>query len=228
MVEMIGSSAPTRAGGHSGSRSVLSGTTKPTHQKESGEKGASRTATDRWKASAATLRIGVISDTHGVLDPSVLEVFAGVVQIIHAGDIVDPDILTRLGSVAPVVAVAGNVDPPELSERLPREAAGVVAGVRYVVGHKKKRLFKRLAAGDLGQGTDGGAPDLVVFGHDHVPSVAWVDGTLYLNPGSASAPDEEDDGPTVAIVEVGATGLAVHFVPLVRHDMRDLATRYHR
>jgi putative phosphoesterase len=199
-----------------------------THRKESGEKGASQTATDRSHVSASLVRIGVISDTHGALDPTVLDVFAGVVQIIHAGDIVDPDILTMLESVAPVVAVAGNVEPPELAERLPREAAGVVAGVRYVVGHKKKRLFKRLAAGDLGGGAAGGHPDLVVFGHDHVPSVAWVDGTLYLNPGSASAPDEEDDGPTVAVVEAGPTGLTVRFVPLVRHDMRDLNTRYLR
>ena len=188
----------------------------------------SKTDTDRSDASASPVRIGVISDTHGALDPTILDVFAGVVQIIHAGDIVDPDILTMLESVAPVVAVAGNVEPPELAERLPREAAGVVGGVRYVVGHKKKRLFKRLAAGDLSGGAVGGHPDLVVFGHDHVPSVAWVDGTLYLNPGSASAPDEEDDGPTVAVVEAGPTGLAVRFVPLVRHDMRELNTRYHR
>ncbi len=188
----------------------------------------SQTTTDRSDVSASTVRIGVISDTHGALDPTVLDVFAGVIQIIHAGDIVDPDILTMLESVAPVVAVAGNVEPPELAERLPREAVGVVGGVRYVVGHKKKRLFKRLAAGDLSGGATGGRPDLVVFGHDHVPSVAWVDGTLYLNPGSASAPDEEDDGPTVAVVEVGPTGLTVRFVPLVRHDMRELNTRYLR
>jgi len=199
-----------------------------THPKQSARKGASQTDTDPSKAAAFTVRIGVISDTHGFLDPTVLDVFAGVVQIIHAGDIVDPDILTKLQSIAPVVAVAGNIDPPEFSERLPREAAGVVAGVRYVVGHKKKRLVKRLAAGDLGDGAVGGPPHLVVFGHDHVPSVAWVDGTLYLNPGSASAPDEEDDGPTVAIVEVRPTGLAVLLVPLVRHDMRDLPTRYLR
>jgi hypothetical protein len=191
-------------------------------------KKSSQTTADRSNVSASTVRIGVISDTHGALDPTVLDVFAGVIQIIHAGDIVDPDILTMLESVAPVVAVAGNVEPPELAERRPRDAAGVVGGVRYIVGHKKKRLFKRLAAGDLGGGAAGGHPDLVVFGHDHVPSVAWVDGTLYLNPGSASAPDEEDDGPTVAVVEAGPTGLTVRFVPLVRHDMRELNTRYLR
>ncbi len=170
------------------------------------------------------VRIGVISDTHGILDPTVLDAFAGVVQIIHAGDVVDPEILTMLESVAPVVAVAGNVDPPALVERLPRDAAGVVAGVSYVVGHKRKRLLKHLAAGGIGDVAGGKYPDLVVFGHEHVPSVAWVEGTVYLNPGSASAPYEEDDGPTVAIVEVGPTGLSVRFVPLVRRDPRDMPT----
>ncbi len=56
----------------------------------------------------------------------------------------------------------------------------------------------------------------MVYGHDHVPAAAWVDGTLYLDPGSASAPHEEDDGPTVAIVEVRSAGLAVTFVPVAR------------
>ena len=65
-------------------------------------------------------------------------------------------------------------------------------------------------------GPKGALPDLVVFGHVHVPSVSWVDGTLYLNPGTASSPDEEDDGPTVVLVEVETAGLSVRFVPLVR------------
>jgi putative phosphoesterase len=177
------------------------------------DKGAPQTDADRSTApSGGTVRIGVISDTHGSLDPTVLEVFAGVVQIM-------------LESVAPVVAVAGNVDPPELTERLPREAAGVVDGISYVVSHKRKRLLKHLAAGDFEGGKAVGEhPDLAVFGHEHSPSVAWVDGTLHLNPGSASAPYEEDDGPTVAIVERGSTGLAVRFVPLTQRDQREMPT----
>ena len=200
---------------------TLGGTTKTAHPREHVTKKASQKDSGTMGSFRGPVRIGVISDTHGFLDPTILEVFAGVIQIIHAGDIVDPDILTLLESVAPVVAVAGNVDPPKLSECLPREAAGVVAGISYVVSHKRKRLLKRLAAGDIGDGAVGGHPDLAVFGHDHAPSVAWVDGTLYLNPGSASAPYEEDDGPTVAIVEVGSTGLAARFVPLVRHNPQD-------
>ncbi len=58
--------------------------------------------------------------------------------------------------------------------------------------------------------------DLVVYGHDHLPAVAWVDGTLYLNPGSASAPDFEDDDPTIAVVEPGPAGPGVRFVRIAR------------
>ena len=161
----------------------------------------------------ATARIGVLSDNHGYLDPEVLKVFAGVTHIIHAGDIMDPAILAALETVAPVTAVSGNLDAGELAERLPREASGRVAGIRFVVGHKPKRLLNRLSSGKI----EGEQPDLVVWGHTHVPSAAWVDGALYLNPGTASSPDEEDDGPTVAIVEAEPAGLSVKFIPLPRH-----------
>jgi len=161
-------------------------------------------------------RIGVISDNHGYLDPAVLAIFAGVDHIIHAGDVMDPAILAQLATVAPVTAVAGNMDSGQPTSGLPREVVGEVAGVRFLVGHKRKRLLRDLAAGAVEGLSDGEAPDLVIYGHDHVPAAAWVEGTLYLDPGSASAPHEEDDGPTVAIVEVTAAGLAVSFVPLRR------------
>ncbi len=173
-------------------------------------------------ASSEQPRIGVLSDTHGYLDPAILDLFAGVTHIIHAGDIVDAGILTALAAVAPLTAVSGNLDVGDLAATLAREASGEVAGVRFIVGHKRKRLMKRLAAGKL-DGRDGDPPDLVVFGHEHIPSVAWVDGTLFLNPGTASSPEEEDDGPTVAIVEVVTTGLSVRFIPLERRRPADTA-----
>ena len=162
----------------------------------------------------AKLRIGVISDTHGYLDPEVLEIFAGVAHIIHAGDVMDAEILTALESVAPVTAVAGNLDTGQ-SARLPREVTGEIEGISFVVGHKPKRLLKRLATGkyDL---EGGRRPDLIVWGHLHTPTASWIDGSLYLNPGTAASPEEEDDGPTVAIVAVGPHGLSVLFVPLER------------
>lgn len=164
----------------------------------------------------AGARIGVISDTHGYLDPAVLEVFTGVDLIIHAGDIMDPAIVTALETVAPVTAVAGNMDAGHPTSQLPTEVAGEVAGVRFAVGHKRKRLGKRLAAGEVTGTPSGGTLDLVVYGHEHEPQIAWVKGTLFLNPGTASSPEDDDDDPTVAIVEVKPTGLEVLLVPLER------------
>jgi len=183
-------------------------------------------------AAAATggVRIGVISDTHGFLDPAIVALFAGVDHIIHAGDIGDPAIVAALRVIAPVTAVSGNVEGDGGTADLPREVTGDVGGVRFVVAHKPKRLLKRVSAGRITIGPGGHRPDLVVYGHLHVPTASWVDGTLYLNPGSASAPDEEDDGPTVAIVERVNAGLAVRFVPLARRladDGTPLATRGH-
>lgn len=185
--------------------------------------GAAEGASDAAVGSPA--RIGVISDNHGYLDPAVLDVFSGVSHIIHAGDIVDPEILERLATVAPVTAVVGNMDSGGPTAALPRHVVGEVAGVRFVVGHKRKRLLKDLAAGTIEGLPKSAAPDLVIYGHDHVPAAAWVDGTLYLDPGSASAPHEEDDGPTVAIVEVRPAGLAVTFVPLERREAAEAKAR---
>ena len=188
----------------------------------------SRRPASRRKAPARPtppVRIGVISDNHGYLDPEVLEIFAGVTHIIHAGDIVDPRILADLEAVAPVTAVSGNLDTAGPTADLPTEATGEVGGVRFVVAHKPKRLLKRLATGKIGVGEDRARPDLVVWGHLHTPTVIWLDGQLQLNPGTAASPDEEDDGPTVAIVEVAKNGLAVRFVPLRRRTLEETGGR---
>jgi putative phosphoesterase len=116
--------------------------------------------------------------------------------------------------------VSGNLDTGELAD-LPHEATGEVKGIRYVVAHKPRRLLKRLTAGKFA--VDGRPPDLVVWGHLHTPTAQWIDGSLHLNPGSASSPDDEDDDPTVAIVEGSAHGLTVRFVPLARRDPDELA-----
>jgi putative phosphoesterase len=159
-------------------------------------------------------RVGVISDTHGYLDPRVLALFDGVDGILHAGDVGDPAVLVQLAEIAPLTAVAGNLDA-ELDVDLPNESAGELGPICFVMGHKRKRLMKRLTAGKI-ECPGGRLPDLVVFGHEHIASASWVEGALFLNPGSASAPYEEDDTPTVAIVETGPVGLSVTFVPLER------------
>jgi putative phosphoesterase len=133
----------------------------------------------------------------------------------------DMDILGRLAEVAPVTAVSGNLDSGALAAELPREVAGEVNGVSFVVAHKPRRLLRRLAAGKITGGPQAARPELVVWGHLHTPTVEWVEGQLRLNPGTASSPDEEDDGPTVAIVETTPGGLAVRFVPLERRPLRE-------
>jgi putative phosphoesterase len=172
-------------------------------------------------SSPPLVRVGVMADTHGYLDPAVLELFAGVTHIVHAGDIMDPKILVALATVAPVTAVAGNLDTGKLADALPREASGELPGVTFVVCHKRKRLLKRLAAGKIAIGPKGLGPNLVVSGHEHIPSAVWAEGTLLLNPGTASSPYEEDDDPTVAIVQVEPTGLSATFIPLTRRPTAD-------
>ncbi len=167
---------------------------------------------DSVRLPSRRIRIGVISDSHGYLDPAVGDIFSGVTLIVHAGDIGDPGVLAALQEVAPVTAVSGNIEPDELVAALPREAAGEDGGVRFVVAHKRKRLFKRLAAGKVPAGLDD-VPDLVIYGHDHVPAASWVEGTLFLNPGTASAPDSEDDDPTVAVVEARRLRAGGHLRP---------------
>ena len=120
-----------------------------------------------------------------------------------------------------MTAVAGNLDAGKLADTLPREASGELPGVSFVVCHKRKRLLKRLAAGKIAIGPKGLGPNLVVFGHEHIPSAVWVEGILLLNPGTASSPYEEDDDPTVAIVQVEPTGLSVRFIPLSRRPTAD-------
>ena len=163
-----------------------------------------------------SVRIAVIADVHGYLDPRVTRIFVGVDHIVVAGDVLDPEILTTLNHVAPVTAVRGVSDGDALAASLPQEATGEVGGLRFAVGHSSKRLLKRLSTGSISVGPKDSMPDLVIWAGTHQPSVAWIDRTLFLNPGTASSPEPEDNDPTVAIVERRAAGLAVRFVPLRR------------
>src|SRR5207247_3946814 len=85
--------------------------------------------------SEGAVRVGVISDTHGLLRPEVFDVFNKVDHILHAGDVGEPQILIELEALAPVTAVYGNVDPPELRARLPQVAHLELDGFDIVVTH---------------------------------------------------------------------------------------------
>ena len=123
-----------------------------------------------------TLRVGLISDTHGLLRPAALRALRGSDYIVHAGDIGTADILTELEAIAPVTAVRGNNDHGEWAERLPEIAVLDVGDVRIGVIHDVELLAtdpKRIGY------------RAVVSGHSHHPRVNECDDVLYVNPGSA-------------------------------------------
>jgi putative phosphoesterase len=122
-----------------------------------------------------TFRIGIISDTHGLLRPEAERGLTGVNHIIHAGDIGRPEIVDALGRIAPVTAIRGNVDSGEWAHQYPDTKLVRLAGKSIYVLHDLKTL-----QADLGAGID-----VIVSGHSHVPKIETVGGVLYLNPGSA-------------------------------------------
>lgn len=124
--------------------------------------------------------VGVISDTHGLLRPAVLDALADCQIILHAGDVGEPDVLEALRRIAPVVAVRGNTDRDRWADRL-----GFTEMVEF--GGKTFYLLHDVHDLDLVPGATG--IDVVISGHSHRPSVGWqttMNGrVLFLNPGSA-------------------------------------------
>ncbi len=122
------------------------------------------------------LRVGVISDTHGLLRAEAQSALAGADLIVHAGDIGSAEILARLAAVAPVRAVRGNVDTGAWALDLPETDVVEVDGTLLYVLHD-------VAALDLEPSASGFAA--VLSGHSHRPRIEERGGVLYLNPGSA-------------------------------------------
>lgn len=122
------------------------------------------------------MRVGLVSDTHGLLRPEVLEWLRGSDRIVHAGDICAAEILAQLAALAPVTAVRGNNDHGPWAERLREREVLELAGVRIFVVHDLADLKRTPAPA----GTR-----VVVSGHSHKPLVEERAGVLYVNPGSA-------------------------------------------
>ncbi|MBI4500586.1 MAG: metallophosphoesterase family protein [Gemmatimonadetes bacterium] len=144
------------------------------------------------------MRLGIISDTHGKLQPQVFDVFSRVDRILHAGDVGSADILTELEALAPVIAVYGNVDGFELRSRLPQVAELELDGFLVTVTHGDQ----------FGSPTPAGVwaafPDaeIIVYGHTHRPLLEMVDRTVtIMNPGSAGPP-RFNIKPSVGIMEL--------------------------
>ena len=122
------------------------------------------------------MRIGVISDTHGLLRPEAIERLAGAHHIIHAGDIGRPEVIAELRKLAPTTAIRGNVDRGEWAAEYPDTALVKLGGRLIYVLHNLQELDLDPAASGI---------DVVVSGHSHRPKIETVGTVLYLNPGSA-------------------------------------------
>lgn len=122
------------------------------------------------------MRVGVISDTHGLLRPEALDLLVGAEHIVHAGDIGGPNIVPALAQIAPVTAIRGNVDRAAWAQNYPEETTVNLAGREIHVVHDVNALTFDPAEAGL---------DAVISGHSHRPRVERREGVLYLNPGSA-------------------------------------------
>jgi len=121
-------------------------------------------------------RIGIISDTHGLLRPEAIKHLAGTDHIIHAGDIGAPEVIEGLRKIAPTTAIRGNVDTGEWATAYPNTELVKLGGrALYVLHNLKEIKFDPAASGF----------DVVVSGHSHRPKIETKNGVLYVNPGSA-------------------------------------------
>ena len=152
--------------------------------------------------------VGLISDTHGLVRPSVHRALEGVDVILHAGDVGGDEILAELGTIAPVHAVYGNTDPPD--------APGLSPEITYRVGD---------VAIHVSHGHELGAPtparliarypdaQVLVYGHTHQSLVVRRDGRLVVNPGAAG-PGRFHLRPSCARLTISGADLDVEILPL--------------
>jgi putative phosphoesterase len=149
-------------------------------------------------------RIGLISDTHGLLRKEAVQALRRSELIIHAGDVGKPEILEELRKIAPVIAVRGNVDTEPWAHALPDTAVAQAGAAVIYVLHDVNALDLNPAAAGF---------HIVVSGHSHNPGTAERDGVLYVNPGSAG-PRRFQLPVTVAYLRLGQMPYEVEFVEL--------------
>ena len=149
-------------------------------------------------------KIGVISDTHGLVRKSVLKSFKSVDLIVHAGDVGEPKVLDTLQTVAKVHPVRGNVDGGKWTNNLPLTEVVEVGQVYLYVLHDLGSLELDPAAAGF---------NAVISGHSHIPKIKKVDDILYLNPGSAG-PKRFDYPISIAFLYIKGTSIETEIVEL--------------
>lgn len=123
-----------------------------------------------------SLKVGIISDTHGLLRPEAMSILARVDHILHAGDIGKLEVIEALHRIAPVTAIRGNVDRADCADAFPETDLVQIGSRSIFLIHDIKSLQIDPAAVSI---------DAVVYGHTHLPKISTIEGVLYLNPGSA-------------------------------------------
>jgi uncharacterized protein len=153
------------------------------------------------------MKLGIISDTHGFLDPAIFDLFVGVEHILHAGDVGFSSLILELETIAPVTAVCGNTDAG-----LPlRETEMVVlAGRKFLVHHI---VNPHLPSDRLRPHLERQRPDVVVFGHSHKQFCETIGGALFFNPGYAGKPKFGADR-SAAILHCDAKEIRHEFLAL--------------
>lgn len=155
------------------------------------------------------MKLGIVSDTHGLLRPEVAPALKGVDQILHLGDVGKISILDELAKIAPVTAVRGNVDREGACGKLPETEVVLVEdpsgkGHYIYMLHDLKTLHLDPAAGKFAA---------VLHGHTHVPNFYTKKGVLYFNPGSCG-PRRFELPVTVGILEITSGKISPTIIPL--------------
>jgi putative phosphoesterase len=142
------------------------------------------------------MKLGIVSDTHGLLRPEVAPALEGVDQILHLGDVGKTSILNELAKIAPVIAIRGNVDREGPCAKLPETEVILVEGRYIYMLHDLKTLHLDASAGKFAA---------VLHGHSHAPNYYTKQGVLYFNPGSCG-PRRFELPVTIGLLTVGAHG----------------------
>ena len=152
------------------------------------------------------MKIGVISDTHGLLRPEVVDKLRSCDAILHAGDVNRPELLDALRAIAPLYVVRGNNDK-DWAEELPQTLRVEFDGVRILMIHNKRELPKKL--GDV---------QVIVFGHSHKYFEQTIDDRLWLNPGSCGK-RRFDQEISFALLHIDGSAWRVEKIALLQRAM---------
>jgi uncharacterized protein len=150
------------------------------------------------------MKIGIVSDTHGLLRPEVAPALEGVERILHLGDVGDPQILETLRKIAPVTAIRGNIDREGPCSKLPETEVLLVEGHYIYMLHDLNTLHLDPAAAKFAA---------VLSGHTHKAHVERRKGVLYFNPGSCG-PRRFDLGVTIGMLEITGKEIRPTVVPI--------------